>query len=141
MNTKNTKNCPRCGGDLGSAKVICERCYRWVVAESLRREQAEAKARQLKEQKAAAKAEPAVPTPEGAVARSDGKLDVYCDHCGKVAVIEPADSTEVRIKFEGDKHTVIFALPTGSYRLPSIGSNGDLNDLVVNPQPIGRKFD
>ncbi len=57
------------------------------------------------------------------------EIDVRCEHCGKVARVDPAGTTAVEIYVIGSKHKVKFEAPDGSTAVPRVVDGGGITDL------------
>jgi len=55
-------------------------------------------------------------------------IDVRCEHCGKVARIDPNGATDLKIEFIGTHHR--FQSVSGSQAGPIVVDNGGITDLV-----------
>ena len=53
--------------------------------------------------------------------------DVRCDHCDKVAKIDPAGATQLTLRFIGAKHRLSFQAPGGVF--PKVVDSGGITDL------------
>ncbi len=54
-------------------------------------------------------------------------IDVRCEHCGKVARIDPNGATDLKIEFIGAHHR--FQSISGSQAGPIVVDNGGITDL------------
>ena len=56
--------------------------------------------------------------------------EVRCEHCGKVAKIDPAGTMDVEIYVIGSTHKLKFVTPPGSSAIPIVVDNGGITDLL-----------
>ena len=59
--------------------------------------------------------------------------DVACDHCRKVARVDPGPATQLKITVVGSKHVLQFQTPSGSITLPVVHDDGGIGYIEVNP--------
>ena len=56
-------------------------------------------------------------------------IDVTCEHCGKVARVDPNGCQDLNIEFIGAKHRFQFIPPTGRSTQPIVIDDGGMTDV------------